>query len=166
MKTRRSDSIPRAYTLAKQRYADLGVNTDRALARLSRIAISLHCWQGDDVGGFEHSGGELGGGLAVTGNYPGKARTPEELRADLDQALALIPGKHRLNLHAFYGEFGGKTVDRDEIEPRHFKNWIAWAKASGLGLDFNPTCFSHPKAADGFTLSHRRKGIRQFWIEH
>jgi L-rhamnose isomerase len=118
------------------------------------------------VGGFENFGNALGGGIAVTGNHPGKARTPDELRADLEKALSLIPGQHRLNLHAMYGEFGGKKVDRDEIEPTHFKSWIAWAKANGLGLDFNPTCFAHPKAADGFTLSHRDKGIRQFWIEH
>ncbi|HMJ90392.1 MAG TPA: L-rhamnose isomerase, partial [Candidatus Acidoferrum sp.] len=118
------------------------------------------------VRGFENIGGTLGGGLAVTGNHSGKARTPDELRADIDQALALIPGKHRLSLHACYGEFGGRKVDRDAIAPEHFKNWIAWAKVRGVGLDFNPTYFSHPKAADGFTLSHRDKGIRQFWIEH
>ena len=155
-----------AYKLASERYAAIGVDADAALKKLSRIAISLHCWQGDDVGGFETGGGALGGGLAVTGNHPGKARTPEELRADLDKALSLIPGKHRLNLHAFYGEFGGKKVDRDAIEPAHFSGWIAWAKRNGLGLDFNPTCFSHPKAADGFTLSHRDAGVRKFWIEH
>ncbi|HZI31851.1 MAG TPA: L-rhamnose isomerase, partial [Candidatus Binatia bacterium] len=155
-----------AYSLAQERYAALGVDVEHALKTLSQIPISLHCWQGDDVGGFENFGGTLGGGLAVTGNYPGKARTPDELRADLDKALSLIPGKHRLNLHAFYGEFGGKKVDRDAIEPKHFKNWIGWAKKNGLGLDFNPTCFSHPKSADGFTLSHRDKGIRKFWIEH
>ena len=154
------------YSTAKQRYADLGVDTDEAMETLAKIPISLHCWQGDDVGGFETSGGELSGGIAVTGNYPGKARTPEELRADLDKALSLIPGKHRLNLHAFYGEFGGKKVDRDAIEPAHFQNWIAWAKSRGMGMDFNPTCFAHPKSADGFTLSHRKKGIRDFWIEH
>ncbi len=155
-----------AYTLAHERYATLGVDTDRALAALAKIPVSLHCWQGDDVGGFENLGRALGGGLAVTGNHPGQAHTPDELRADLMKALSLIPGQHRLNLHAMYGEFGGKKVDRDEIEVFHFKNWIAWAKANGLGLDFNPTCFSHPKAADGFTLSHRDQGIRQFWIEH
>lgn len=155
-----------AYELAREQYAKLNVNTDAVFSRLEKISISLHCWQGDDVGGFENAGGELGGGLAVTGNYPGKARTPGELRADLEKAYSLIPGKHRLNLHAFYGEFGGKKVDRDEIEPKHFENWIAWAKKNGLGLDFNPTCFSHPKSADGFTLSHRDKGIRKFWIEH
>ncbi len=155
-----------AFKLARERYAAIGVDADAAMKKLSRIAISLHCWQGDDVGGFETGGGALGGGLAVTGNHPGKARTPDELRADLDKALSLIPGKHRLNLHAFYGEFGGRKVDRDAIEPAHFSNWIAWAKKNGLGLDFNPTCFSHPKAADGFTLSHRDAGVRKFWIEH
>ena len=162
----RSKSISAAYRLAHERYADIGVDVDRALKALAKIPVSLQCWQGDDVGGFENFGSALGGGIAVTGNYPGKARTPDELRADLEKALSLIPGKHRLNLHAFYGEFGGKRVDRDEIETAHFKNWIAWAKNNGLGLDFNPTCFSHPKAADGFTLSHRDKGTRNFWIEH
>ncbi len=161
-----SKSTDSAYKLARERYAKLGVDADAALKQLNRIAISLHCWQGDDVGGFETGSGALGGGLAVTGNHPGKARTPDELRADIDKALSLIPGKHRLNLHAFYGEFGGKKVDRDQIEPAHFKGWIAWAKRNGLGLDFNPTCFSHPKAADGFTLSHRDSGVRNFWIEH
>ena len=154
------------YTTAKQRYADMGVDTDAVMKKLASIPISLHCWQGDDVGGFETNSEGLSGGIAVTGNYPGKARTPDELRADLDKALSLIPVKHRLNLHAFYGEFGGKNVDRDEIEPKHFKNWIDWAKSNKIGMDFNPTCFSHPKAADGFTLSHSNKGIREFWIEH
>lgn len=155
-----------SYNTAKQRYADLGVDTDAAMKKLATIPISLHCWQGDDVGGFETTSEGLSGGIAVTGNYPGKARTPDELRADLDKALSLIPGKHRLNLHAFYGEFGGKKVDRDAIEPKHFKNWIDWAKSNKMGMDFNPTCFAHPKAADGFTLSHSNKGIREFWIEH
>ena len=154
------------FKLARERYAALGVNVNAVLRMLASLPVSLHCWQGDDVGGFENSGGTLGGGIAVTGNHPGKARTPDELRADLDKALSLIPGTHRLNLHAFYGEFGGKKVGRDEIETAHFKNWIAWAKTNGLGLDFNPTCFAHPKAADGFTLSHRDKGVRNFWIEH
>jgi L-rhamnose isomerase len=159
-------NIETAHELARERYASLGVDADNALRLLAKIPVSLHCWQGDDVGGFENFGGALGNGLAVTGNYPGKARTPDELRADLEKTCSLIPGKHRLNLHAFYGEFGGKKVDRDAIAPEHFNNWISWAKKNGLGLDFNPTCFSHPKAADGFTLSHKDKGIRQFWIEH
>ncbi|NQX01048.1 L-rhamnose isomerase [bacterium] len=161
-----SASVAQSYQLAKARYADLGVDTDAAMAKLAGVPISLHCWQGDDVGGFENSGEGLSGGIAVTGNYPGKASTPDELRADLDQALALIPGKHRLNLHAFYGEFGGKKVDRNEIQPEHFANWIDWAKTNGMGMDFNPTCFAHPKAADGFTLSHPDQAIRDFWIEH
>ena len=159
-------SIHNAYHFAGERYAAVGVDVSHALKTLSQIPISLHCWQGDDVGGFENSGGTLGGGLVATGNHPGKARTPDELRADLEKAYSLIPGKHRLNLHAFYGEFGGKKVDRDEIEPKHFANWISWAKKNELGLDFNPTCFNHPKAADGFTLSHADKGIREFWIAH
>jgi L-rhamnose isomerase len=133
---------------------------------LKGISISLHCWQGDDVGGFEKSGTELSGGIMVTGNYPGKARTVEELRADLEKTYSLIPGKHRLNLHAMYGEFGGKAVDRDQITTDHFKGWVNWAADHGLKLDFNPTCFSHPKADSGFTLSSTDKGIREFWIEH
>jgi L-rhamnose isomerase len=160
------NKIEQAYRLARERYAALGVNTDTVLKQLARVPVSLHCWQGDDVGGFENFGGALTGGIVSTGNYPGKARTPDELRADATKALSLIPGTHRFNLHAFYGEFGGKKVDRNEIEPRHFKNWIDWAKSLGIGLDFNPTCFSHPKSADGFTLSHHNTGIRQFWIEH
>ena len=161
-----SKSVAQSYTLAQARYAELGVDTAAAMAKLANIPISLHCWQGDDVGGFENSGEGLSGGIAVTGNYPGKARTPAELRADLEKALSLIPGKHRLNLHAFYGEFGGNKVERNEITPEHFSNWIDWAKTNGLGMDFNPTCFAHPKAADGFTLSHPDKAIRDFWIEH
>lgn len=158
--------ISRGYEFAKASYADLGVDVDAAMQNLDRIPLSLHCWQGDDVGGFETQAGELSGGIAVTGNHPGKARTPDELRADLDVALSLIPGKHRLNLHACYGEFGGKRVDRDAIGVEHFQNWIGWAAAHGMGMDFNPTCFAHPKAADGYTLSHPKKGIRDFWIEH
>jgi L-rhamnose isomerase len=156
----------RSFALAKQRYADLGVDVRKALALLSRISISLHCWQGDDVGGFENANTTLGGGLAVTGNYPGKARTPDELRSDLEKALSLIPGKHRLSLHASYGETRGQRIERDALQPEHFHGWIDWAKSNGLGLDFNQTFFSHPKAADGFTLSHRDKAIRQFWIAH
>jgi L-rhamnose isomerase len=158
--------IETAYEAAVQRYAELGVDTNAALQRLARVSISLHCWQGDDVEGFEKFGTGLGGGLAATGNYPGKARTPDDLRADASLALALIPGRHRFNLHASYGEFGGKTVDRNQIGPEHYAGWIDWAKSAGIGLDFNPTFFSHPKAADNFTLSHRDRGIRTFWIEH
>jgi len=160
-------SVEKAYALARARYADLGVDAAAAMKRLSRVAVSLHCWQGDDVGGFERQGiDEPGGGLAVTGNYPGKARTPDELRADLDKALSLLPGSHRLNLHAFYAETGGRRVDRDALGPEHFRAWISWAKDRRMGMDFNPTCFAHPKAADGFTLSHRDPGIRRFWIDH
>ncbi|HUZ08045.1 MAG TPA: L-rhamnose isomerase [Candidatus Paceibacterota bacterium] len=162
----KSSDLHKSFSLAQERYAEVGVDVSRALKTLETIPVSLHCWQGDDVGGFENFGGALGGGLVATGNYPGKARTPDELRADLEKTFSLLPGRHRLNLHAFYGEFGGKKVDRDEIAPEHFKNWIAWATQNGLGMDFNPTCFSHPKAADGFSLSHRDKNIRRFWIEH
>ncbi len=162
----KTEKIEAAYALAKERYAELGVDTDSAIQKLKAIPISLHCWQGDDVGGFESFGGELTGGIAVTGNYPGKARTPDELRSDAAKALSLIPGTHRFNLHASYLEAGGKTVDRDEIRPEHFEGWIQWAQSLGIGLDFNPTCFSHAKSADGFTLSHHDAGIRQFWIEH
>jgi L-rhamnose isomerase len=158
--------IESAYEAATQRYAELGVDTKAALQRLARVSISLHCWQGDDVEGFEKFGTGLGGGLAATGNYPGKARTPDDLRADASLALATIPGKHRFNLHASYGEFGGKRVDRDQIGPEHYAGWIDWAKQSGIGLDFNPTFFSHPKASDNFTLSHRDRAIREFWIAH
>ncbi len=158
--------IEPAYSLAKERYAGLGVDVDQALERLARIPISLHCWQGDDVGGFENLGEAIGGGLAVTGSYPGRARTPDELRADLDRALALIPGRHRLNLHASYAETRGRRVERNEIQPEHFENWIAWAKSKAMGMDFNPTYFAHPKARGGLTLSHPDAGIRRFWVEH
>jgi len=161
-----TNKIESAYALAHERYADIGVDTDAALRRLASVSISLHCWQGDDVVGFENPDGTLGGGLAATGNYPGKARTPDELRADAAKALSLIPGIHRFNLHAFYGEFGGERVERDVIGPEHFASWIDWAKSLGIGLDFNPTFFSHPNAADNFTLSHRDKTIRSFWIRH
>jgi L-rhamnose isomerase len=155
-----------AYDLAKERYSALGVDTDRALATLEKVSISLHCWQGDDVGGFETPGGELGGGLATTGNYPGKARNVYELRQDLDVVYSLLPGSHRLNLHAIYAETGGVKVERDQLGPEHFSAWKDWAQANGHGLDFNPTCFSHPMAEDGFTLSHRDPAIRRFWIDH
>ncbi|MEN1679988.1 MAG: L-rhamnose isomerase [Planctomycetota bacterium] len=159
-------STEQAYGLAAEQLAELGVNAEAALERLDTVPISLHCWQGDDVGGFEASGEELGGGLAVTGGYPGRARTPDELRADLDAALGLMPGPHRLNLHAFYAETGGQPVERTDLTADHFSRWIDWAKAGGLGLDFNPTFFAHPKAADGFTLTHPDDAIRNFWVEH
>jgi L-rhamnose isomerase len=158
--------IQAAYALAKERYALLGVNSDDALDKLAQISISLHCWQGDDVTGFENPGGQLGGGLAATGNYPGKARNAAELRSDLDLAYSLIPGAHRLNLHAIYAETGGKKVPRNELQPQHFGSWVDWAKEKGHGLDFNPTCFSHPLAESGFTLSSYDEGVRRFWIEH
>jgi L-rhamnose isomerase len=158
--------IQKAYDLARERYAAIGVDAERALTQLARTAISIHCWQGDDVGGFENTGDGLGGGLAVTGNYPGKARTPDELRADFEKAVSLIPGHHRFNLHACYAEMQGRKVDRDEVSVAQFENWIAWAKSANIALDFNQTFFSHPKAADGFTLSHRDAAIRKFWINH
>lgn len=154
-----------AYQLAKERYAALGVDTDAALAQLKTIPISLHCWQGDDVGGFEDPDRGLGGGLMTTGNYPGKARTADELRRDLDMVYSLIPGQHRLNLHAIYLETTQK-VERTDIRPEHFAAWVDWAKANGHGIDFNPTLFSHPLADDGLTLAHPDPAIRQFWIDH
>jgi L-rhamnose isomerase len=161
-----SKQIEQAYRLAKERYAALGVDTDKALKQLAGIPVSIHCWQGDDVGGFENAGEALGGGLAVTGNYPGKARTPEELRADFEQALSVLPGRHRFNLHACYAEMGRRKVDRDELSVAQFKNWIAWARSLRIGLDFNPTFFAHPKVVGGVTLTSAKKAVRQFWIEH
>ena len=157
--------IEKAYATARERYAGFGVDTDQAMDILSKVNLSLHCWQGDDVGGFENPEGELTGGIAATGNYPGKARNPEELRHDLDKAYQLIPGNHRLNLHAIYLE-SDKPIERNAIRPEHFKNWVDWAKMNKHGLDFNPTLFSHPMAASGFTLSSYDPGVRQFWIEH
>jgi L-rhamnose isomerase len=154
-----------AYEIAKERYAAFGVDTDVSLEQLESISISLHCWQGDDVGGFENPGGVLTGGIAATGNYPGKARNATELRQDLDLVYHLLPGHHRLNLHAIYLE-SERKVERNKIEPPHFSGWVDWARANGHGLDFNPTCFSHPLAADGFTLSHLDPAIRQFWVDH
>jgi L-rhamnose isomerase len=153
------------YQAAKARFADWEVDAEAAIATLLRIPISVHCWQGDDVGGFERKTGTSGGGIQATGNHPGKARTPDELRADLDYAYSRIPGKHRLNLHAFYMDTD-EAPDRDEIEFRHFAPWVAWAKDRGLGLDFNPTFFAHTKADENLTLSHPDTAIRDFWIEH
>lgn len=158
--------LEKAYEIAREQYGEVGVDTDRALERLAGIPVSLHCWQGDDVGGFENNGQDLGGGLAVTGAYPGKARTADELRSDFERAISLIPGKHRFNLHACYAETGGQKVDRDALEPKHFQGWIEWARANRLGMDFNPTYFAHALAAGGFTLAHSDAKIRQFWIDH
>jgi L-rhamnose isomerase len=157
--------MSKAYDLAREAFAEWGVDTETAMAALSKIAISVHCWQGDDVGGFERKSGSSGGGIQATGNHPGRARNPAELRADLDFAYGLIPGKHRLNLHAFYMDTD-ETPDRDQIELRHFAPWVDWARANGIGLDFNPTFFAHAKADDNLTLSHPDAGIRDFWIEH
>ena len=154
------------YEEAKQMYAGLGVDTDKALETLKNIPISMHCWQGDDVTGFDHEG-PLTGGIQATGDYPGKARTPEELMADIDKVLSLVPGKHKLNLHANYAIFeNGEFVDRDKLEPKHFRKWVEFAKERGLGLDFNPTYFSHDKVKDGLTLSSPDEEIRRFWIDH
>ncbi len=157
--------IEQAFELAKQRFSAIGVDVDAALAQLDRVPVSMHCWQGDDVRGFENPQGELTGGIQATGNYPGRARSASELRADLEQALALIPGPKRLNLHAIYLE-SEQPVERNAIEPKHFAGWVEWAKKHRLGLDFNPSCFSHPLSADGFTLAHADDRIRQFWIDH
>ncbi|MGQ9621799.1 MAG: L-rhamnose isomerase [Bacteroidales bacterium] len=159
--------IEKAYKTAKEQFAEFGVNTDMVIEQMKEIPISLHCWQTDDVGGFEKPDSELGGGgIQVTGNFPGKAKTIGQMRQDLEKVFALMPGKLRLSLHAIYGEFGGKLVDRDQIETKHFQGWIDWAKTRGIGLDFNCTCFSHPYADDGFTLSSRSEKIRKFWVEH
>ncbi|MGG6312663.1 L-rhamnose isomerase [Paenibacillus macerans] len=158
-------TIQTSYNEAKKLYEQHGVDVEAALARLKQIKISLHCWQGDDVKGFLRKDTELSGGIAVTGSYPGRARTPDELRRDLDRALGLIPGKHKVNLHAIYADTNEK-VELDALEPRHFAGWVDWAKERQLGLDFNPTCFSHDKAKDGFTLSHPDPEIRRFWIDH
>ena len=153
------------YESAKVQFADWGVDTEAAIARLKTIPISMHCWQGDDVVGFEQQKGTSGGGIQATGNHPGRARTPDELRADLEFSYSMIPGNHRLNLHAMYMDTD-ETPDRDEIEYKHFAAWVDWASSQGLGLDFNPTFFAHAKADDNLTLSHPDKGIRDFWIEH
>lgn len=159
--------IEKAYQLAKEQYASLGIDTGKVLSSMNKLKLSLHCWQTDDVGGFEKPDAELGGGgIQVTGNFPGKAKTIDQMRADLDEVMSLIPGQQRLNLHAIYGEFGNKTIDRDQIELRYFQSWIDWAKKRGIGIDFNCTCFSHPYADDGFTLSSKNEKIRKFWIEH
>jgi len=161
------EQIAQSYDLACKAFTDLNVDVESALTKLERISLSVHCWQGDDVGGFESLGEDLGGsGLAATGNYPGKARTPQELRLDYLKAFELIPGKHRVNIHAMYGEFKGEKIDRNEISIEHFQGWIDWAKENDLKIDFNPTLFAHPKARSGLTLSSKSKEIRDFWIQH
>ena len=154
-----------SYQEAKKSYAKIGIDVEQVLKQISEVPISMHCWQGDDVGGFETTGG-ASGGIQTTGNYPGKARTAKELMDDIDFAMSLIPGRHRVNLHACYGVHGGKITDRDKLSPKEFKPWVDWAKKNGYGLDFNPTFFSHPLAADGLTLSNPDKSIREFWIRH
>jgi L-rhamnose isomerase len=162
-----SQSLESRYQDARDRYQALGVDTETALARLADVSISIQCWQADDVGGFEHPEAALtSGGIQVTGHYPGRARNLDELRADLDQVRALVPGRHRLNLHAIYGDYSGQKADRDTIGPQHFASWMDWASERGMALDFNATLFSHPLAADGYTLSHSRSDVRAFWVEH
>ena len=161
-----NEQIQKAYEMAVARYAQMGVDVNAALAQLDKLPISLHCWQADDVTGFENPDGQLTGGIQATGNYPGKATSIDQLRADIDKAMELIPGDHRVNIHAFYGDFKGQKVDRDQIEPAHFQSWIDWAKEKNYKLDFNCTCFSHDKSSDGLTLSHPDAEIRNFWIEH
>jgi L-rhamnose isomerase len=161
-----SELIKKAYEIAKEQYAAIGVDVDAAIAKMKDVNISLHCWQTDDVGGFETAEGELSGGIQATGNYPGKATTIAEVKADLEKVLSLLPGKQRLNLHAIYGDFKGEVVDRDQIEVKHFQSWIDWCKEQGIGMDFNASCFSHPRSADGFTLSSKNEENRKFWVEH
>jgi len=162
----KKELITQAYNDAKSRYATFGINVDEAIESLDRLSITIHCWQSDDVSGFENPDGELTGGIQVTGNYPGKARSIEELQCDIEKVLTLVPGNHRLGLHAIYGDFGGEFVDRDQIEPKHFQTWIDWAMRVGIKLDFNSTFFSHPKADSGYTISHFDPEIREFWKEH
>ena len=161
----KEELIKNAYEIAKQRYVELGVDTEKVLQQMQDFHLSMHCWQADDVTGFENQAGELTGGIQSTGNYPGKARNIDELRADIIKAKSLIPGTHRLNLHEIYGDFKGEIVDRDEVEPKHFESWIQWGKENNMKLDFNSTSFSHPKSGN-LTLSNPDEGIRNFWIEH
>jgi len=162
-----SELIKKAYEIAKEQYAAIGVDVDSAIAKMKDVNISLHCWQTDDVGGFETPDAALsGGGIQATGNYPGKASTIAEVKADLEKVLSLLPGKQRLNLHAIYGDFQGEKVDRDQIEIKHFQSWIDWCKEQGIGMDFNASCFSHPRASDGYTLSSKNEENRKFWVEH
>lgn len=161
-----SKNIIQQYKIAKERYLELGIDTDKVLEKLDTIPISIHCWQGDDVKGFEIQNSKLTGGIQSTGNYPGAAKTAVDLRMDLEKAFSLIPGKKRLNLHSLYLESNGEKIERNQIKPKHFENWVKWAKANNIALDFNPSLFSHEKANSGLTLSHPNKDIRDFWIEH
>lgn len=159
-------TVKESYELARKQYEKWGIDVSAAMEQVKNVPISIHCWQGDDIAGFEVEQQELSGGIDVTGDYPGKATNPEELRKDIEKTLSLIPGKHRVNLHAIYAETDGEVVERDQLKPKHFQKWIDWAKERDLGLDFNPTLFAHPKAKDGLTLSHPDQEIRQFWINH
>ena len=162
-----NNKVKETYQNAKDQYAAMGVDSEEALRKLDAVEISLHCWQADDVSGFETPDAQLGGGgIQATGDYPGKAKTISQLRQDIEKVSSLLPGNQRLNLHAMYGDFGGQKVDRDQIDVKHFQSWIDWGKKVGIGLDFNPTCFSHPYADDGFTLSSKNEAQRKFWIEH
>ncbi len=161
----KTEQINKAYAIAKERYAELGIDTEKVIEQMQDFHLSLHCWQADDVVGFENQGGELTGGIQSTGNYPGKARNIDEVRADIIKAKSLIPGTHRLNLHEIYGDFKGEAVDRDQVEPRHFASWMEWGKENNMKLDFNSTSFSHPKSGN-LSLANPDKGIRDFWIEH
>ncbi|MEA5127889.1 MAG: L-rhamnose isomerase [Proteiniphilum sp.] len=162
----KEEQLKKAYEDAKAQYASLGVDVDQAVEKLNNLSISIHCWQADDIAGFENPDGELTGGIQVTGNYPGRARNIEEIRKDYEKVLSLIPGIHRISLHAIYGDFGGEFVDRDQIEPKHFQSWIDWAKKVGVKLDFNCTLFSHAKGESGYMISHFDPEIREFWKEH
>ncbi|MDD3332688.1 MAG: L-rhamnose isomerase [Proteiniphilum sp.] len=162
----KEELLHKAYEDAKAQYAALGVDIDQAIEKLDKLSISIHCWQADDVSGFENPEGELTGGIQTTGNFPGKARTIEELRSDLEKVISLVPGHHRISLHATYGDFGGEFVDRDKVEPRHFQSWIDWAKEKNVMLDFNSTFFSHDKTNSGYTLSDFDPEIRRFWKDH
>jgi L-rhamnose isomerase len=162
----KKENIQKAYEIAKEQYAEMGVNAETVLQKLDNTAISMHCWQADDVGGFENPGAGLSGGIQATGNYPGKATTIEQARQDYEKVISLLPGKQRISLHAIYGDFRSGRTDRDQIGPEQFKSWIEWAKIMGIGLDFNCTLFSHPKANSGYTLSDNDPAVREFWIEH
>lgn len=162
----KTDLTQKAYEIAKEQYASIGVDTEEVLKKLDTTQISLHCWQTDDVVGFENPDGALSGGIQATGNYPGKARTIDEARTDLEKSMSLLPGKQRLNLHAIYGDFTSGIADRDQVSTKHFQSWVDWAKSNEIGMDFNSSLFSHDKASSGFTLSSLDKGVRDFWIEH